>query len=92
MPKLFKIGRYNIFFWSNELGEPIHVHVTVGNPSPNATKIWLTRNGGCIVANNQSRIPQYELNELLEIISTNYENICNLWKRYFNLDEIKYYC
>ena len=26
-------------------GEPIHVHVSKGKPSPNATKIWLTRAG-----------------------------------------------
>ena len=26
MPKLFQIGEYIIFFWSNENGEPIHVH------------------------------------------------------------------
>ena len=41
---------------SNENGEPIHVHVSKGRPTPNATKIWLTRTGGCIVASNGSQI------------------------------------
>ena len=33
-----------------------------GKPSPGATKIWLTRSGGCVVANNAGRIPQSDLN------------------------------
>ena len=44
MPQVFKIGSYVIFIWyaeSNPL-EPIHVHVSEGVPSENATKIWLT--------------------------------------------------
>ena len=67
MPKLFTVSGYNVFFWSNEQGEPIHVHVSKGRPTSNATKIWLTKTGGCIVANNGSKIPEKELNELLDI-------------------------
>ena len=29
----------------------------IKKPSPNGTKIWLTRKGGCIVAGNGSNIP-----------------------------------
>ncbi len=72
MPSLFRVGGYLVFFWSNENGEPIHVHVARGKPSPNATKIWLTRSGQCIIANNAGRIPQGDLNELLDIISLNF--------------------
>ena len=92
MPNLFNIGRYKIFFWSNENNEPIHVHVAIGNPSANTSKIWLTSNGGCIVANNVSRIPQKDLNHLLKIIQADYFSICNKWKNYFSFEEIKYYC
>ena len=92
LPKLFRIGQYVIFFWSNENNEPIHVHVGVVNPSHNATKIWLTKNGGCIIANNQSRIPQKDLNNLLKIIQTEYITICNEWKNFFDVDDIKFYC
>jgi len=89
---LFKIGGYVIFFWSNENDEPIHVHIAEGSPSENATKIWLTREGGCISANNNSRISQRELNHLLKIIQTEYEDICAKWKLFFDIDEIKFYC
>ena len=45
MPKLFTVSGYTVYFWSNENGEPIHVHVSKGKPTPNATKIWLTKSG-----------------------------------------------
>ena len=38
MPKLFTVSGYIVYFWSNEEGEPIHVHVSKGSPTPNATK------------------------------------------------------
>ena len=40
MPQLFKIGRFIVYFWSNEgmPGEPIHVHIAEGRPSADATK------------------------------------------------------
>lgn len=51
MPNLFTVSGYKIYFWSNEDGEPIHVHISKGKPFPNSTKIWLTKKGGCILAN-----------------------------------------
>lgn len=77
LPKLFMIGGYVVFFWSNENNEPIHVHICKGDPRGNTTKMWITRAGGCIVASNGSRIPQRELNELLDIISAQYFIICS---------------
>lgn len=92
LPSLFQVGSYKIFFWSNENDEPIHVHVGKGKPTANSTKIWITKTGGCIVANNSSRIPTNELNELLEIISAQYFLICDAWKEHFKINEIKFYC
>lgn len=92
VPSLFRVGKYLVFFWSNENGEPIHVHIAQGKPSPNATKIWLTHAGCCIVANNASRIPSKDLNELLDIISAQFFLICNAWKEHFNVDELTFFC
>lgn len=64
LPSIFTVSGYKVFFWSNENGEPIHVHIAKGKPTSNATKVWLTKSGGCILANNGSNIPQKELNEL----------------------------
>jgi len=92
LPRLFRIGQYVIFFWSNENNEPIHVHISVSNPTPNATKVWLTKNSGCIVANNQNKIPQKDLTNLLRIIQAEFVFICNEWKVFFDTDTIKFYC
>ena len=92
MPSLFLIGGYRVFFRSNEAGEPIHVHVCKGAPSARSTKIWLTRQGGCIVANNSAKIPRRTLNDLCLIISAQHDLICEEWKAFFLVDEIAFYC
>ena len=61
MPNIFTVSGYRVYFWANENNEPIHVHISKGSPVPNSTKVWLTRAGGCIVANNKSNIPEHEL-------------------------------
>ena len=92
MPKLFTIMGYKVFFWSNESGEPIHVHVCKGRTTENATKIWLTRNGGCILVNNNGNIPKAELKKLLKVISAQYFIIIDEWKKFFVTDDVKFYC
>lgn len=92
LPSLFLIGSYRVFFWSNEAGEPVHVHVCKGAPSSQATKIWLTRCGGCIVASNGAKIPSGTLDDLCEIISAQHELICKKWKEFFLVDSVKFYC
>ena len=92
VPSLFRVGGYLVFFWSNENGEPIHVHIVRGTPSPHTTKVWLTRSGKCIVANNASKIPQSDLTELLDIISAQFFLICQKWKEHFCVEEIRSYC
>ena len=92
MPSLFSIGGYKVYFWANENMEPIHVHIAKGKPYASATKVWLTKSGGCILASNGSGISQKELNELMEIISAQFFLICAEWKRFFMVDEIRFYC
>ena len=66
----FKIGSYWVFFWANENDplEPVHVHVSKGMPSAGATKIWITKAGKCLLANNNSRIPDNVLGNIMDII------------------------
>ena len=92
LPKLFMVSGYTVYFWSNENNEPLHVHIAKGKPTPNATKIWLTKSGGCILASNGSKISNKELNELMEFISAQFFLICEKWKQAFVVDEIKFYC
>jgi hypothetical protein len=45
MPNFITIFGYNIYFWSNENKplEPVHVHISKGNPTSNATKYWINK-------------------------------------------------
>ena len=92
MPNLFTILGYKVYFWSNENDEPIHVHISKRIPSKNAAKIWLTRNGGCILESNPERIPRKDLSELLEIVQAQFFMICAAWKKHFKVEQIKFYC
>ena len=59
MPQIFRIAGYVVYFWANENEplEPIHVHVSDGVPTANATKIWITQSGKCLLCHNNSKIP-----------------------------------
>ena len=92
MPSIFEVCGYKIYFWSNENFEPIHVHISKGKPVQNATKVWLTKSGGCILASNKSNISSKDLSELLEAIVNNYFYIVSEWKRHFQVEEVKFYC
>ena len=86
---------YKIYFWSNENNEPIHIHISKGTLTENSTKLWITKAGGCIIANNNSRIPEHELNKLINVIARHYFLIINKWKEYYkieNIEDIKFYC
>ena len=70
MPQIFKIGKYTIYFWSNE-GNPlesVHVHISEGRQTPYATKIWITSNGKCLLCNNNSNIPNRILRNIEDTI------------------------
>lgn len=92
MPQIFKIGSYTIYFWMNEGDplEPIHVHAAQGVPSQNATKIWITKSGKCLLCNNNSRIPAKTLNIIMKVIDARSSTVINLW--YSTFGQIQYYC
>lgn len=92
MPQIFRIGSYIIYFWSNESDplEPVHVHIAEGKASANATKVWITSSGKALLCNNNSRISQKMLNNMIRYIEANSNIIINEW--YAQFGEIKYYC
>ncbi len=92
MPQVFKIGSYWVYFWTNEGMplEPVHVHVSSGEPVANATKIWITSAGKCILANNNSQIPGHTLRNIMRMIEARSSEVISLWQKYF--DKTEYYC
>lgn len=92
MPQIFKVGGYVIYFWSNENEplQPIHVHIIKGIPSSNATKVWITKSGKCLLCNNNSKIPEHLLRNIIDVIEARSNDIINKWESYFG--EIRFYC
>lgn len=92
LPNILRIGSYYVYFWMNENHEPVHVHVNEGSPDINSTKLWLTKSGGCIVANNNSKIPESKLNKIKEIIADNHFYVCQKWSEIFGDESLVFYC
>lgn len=92
MPQVFKIGSYWVYFWANENKplEPVHVHVSKGNPTENATKIWITKAGKCLLENNSSKIQKHTLNNIMRIIEARSIEIISKWKEFFGRAD--FYC
>lgn len=92
MPRVFKIGSYWVYFWSNENEplEPIHVHVSKGKPEANGTKVWITSRGKCLLASNDSPIADNVLKNILRIIEARSDEVVQKWTEHFG--EIEYYC
>lgn len=92
MPQVFRIGPYWVYFWANESDqlEPIHVHVSEGAPTKNATKIWIAASGKTYLANNNSKIPPKTLRNIMRIVGARSEEIIAMWEEYFG--EVRFYC
>ena len=83
MPKpILDFLGYSFFFWSNENGEPPHIHVCKGAPSPNATKFWITK-GGIELDHNKSQIPPNDLKKIARYILDNRADIIAAWFDFF---------
>lgn len=92
MPQIFRIAGYLIYFWSNE-SEPlelVHVHITNGVSTANTTKVWITRSGKCLLANNASKIPDRVLRDLMAVIEARSGEVVKKWYEFHK--EISYYC
>ena len=92
MPRVFRIGSYWVYFWANESKplEPMHVHVSEGEPSQNATKIWITKAGKCLLCHNNSHIPERVLRNIMAIIEARSDEVKQKWIAFFR--EERYFC
>lgn len=91
MPSLFRLFGYVIFFWSNE-GAPLERFMSMLQRvfRASATKIWITEAGGCIVANNNSKIPARTLSAIVDVLESRSSYIVAQWNDVFG--ESKFYC
>lgn len=91
MLNLFSYLGYTIFFWANENGNQYMYMFAKVIHGANATKVWLTKSGDSILANN-SRIPEHDLNKILKSIRYNFFYIISEWKVFYGVDELRFYC
>jgi hypothetical protein len=76
MPTVFWDGPYRFFFYSNEKGEPIHIHVRIEN---RFAKFWIDP---VRLAYSHKMRPN-ELREILSIIEKRRNEIITAWNEYF---------
>jgi len=81
-----------IYFWINENDplEPVHVHIARVRPSANATKIWITKSGKCLLQNNNSQIPERELRIMMKVIEARSSDVIGKWTETFGKTD--FYC
>ena len=90
MPTILWIGRYVIFFWSDERKplEPVHVHVALGRPSTNSAKLWITSDGKVLLEHDNARIPLKVMRRVIKVVEERSTLILAAWQEYFC--EIRY--
>lgn len=76
MPTVLRIGPYRFFFYSNEDGEPPHIHV---RGSDAEAKFWLIPVG--LAYNYGYR--GHELRRIEEMVEQNRQLLIEAWDEYF---------
>lgn len=76
MPTILRIGPYRFFFYSNENGEPPHIHIQRENL---LAKFWLRP----IALASSVGFSAQELNKLLGLVEVNQQTFVEAWNEYF---------
>ncbi|MBW3092274.1 DUF4160 domain-containing protein [Bifidobacterium sp. 82T10] len=83
MPGLYRIHGFLIYFWANESGEPVHVHVARGRQSPNAAKFWILENGDVLLDGVGNGMTAKELRGITEFLRSVSPDIVVSWQEVF---------
>lgn len=75
-PTVMRSGPYRLFFFSNESGEPAHIHV---QRDRNLAKFWL----GPVGLARSTGFPSHELRTIEAIVRENEERLLEAWREYF---------
>jgi hypothetical protein len=77
MPTVLRIGPYRFFFYSNEKGEPTHIHV---QREGMLAKFWLQP----VALASSTRFSPKELRKLESLIIENKHTLLEAWNEYFS--------
>ncbi len=76
MPTILRIGAYRFFFYSNENGEPPHIHVQRDNK---LAKFWLKP----VLMSSSIGFSSFELRRISKIVVQHKEELLEAWDEYF---------
>ncbi len=77
MPTVLRIGKYRFFFYSNEQGEPAHIHIQRENM---LAKFWLNP----VSLAGSTRFAPQEIRKLESIVTENKQALQEAWNEYFS--------
>ena len=76
MPTILRIGAYRFFFYSNENGEPPHIHVQRDNK---LAKFWLKP----VLMSSSIGFSSFELRRISKTVVQHKEELLEAWDEYF---------
>jgi hypothetical protein len=76
VPTVLRWGPYRAFFYSNEAGEPAHVHVRAGDKE---AKFWLHD----LVVAISAGFAAHEIGDIVRHLRQNRENLLGAWNEHF---------
>ncbi len=77
MPTILRIGAFRFFFYSNENGEPPHIHI---QRERMLAKFWLQP----VSLASSTRFSPKELRKLEALVNENKESFLEAWNEYFS--------
>ena len=77
MPTVLRIGPFRFFFYSNENGEPAHIHIQRENM---LAKFWLKP----VTLASSIRFSPKELRKLHQLVTENKEAFLEVWNEHFS--------
>ncbi|MEE3392120.1 MAG: DUF4160 domain-containing protein [Lachnospiraceae bacterium] len=87
MPIFLCSSGYKVYFWANESDEPVHFHITKGDPLPNDTKVWIKKDKTFQVAHNKGRIPEKDLMRIMIMMHSYVDEYINVWKMHLGYEK-----
>ena len=76
MPSILRIGQFRFFFYSNEFGEPPHIHI---QSDTKKAKFWLEP----VRLSKSVRFTPKELRKLEKLVEENSDKFLEVWNEYF---------
>ena len=77
MPTILRIGPYRFYFYSNEHGEPAHIHI---QRERMLAKFWLKP----VMIASSTRFQPQELRKLEALVTDNKIALLEAWNEYFS--------